>query len=115
MLPGRTPTREESEYMGKVANVGCIICRLYLDLESPAEIHHTEGKTKVGCHFLILPLCERHHRTPGPGYVSRADGKKAFEAAYMSEPDLIIVVRKAVELQQHQTIRAVRGTKHGNT
>jgi len=110
MLAGRAPTAAEKAYLDAVSNLGCIICLLYLNKESPAEIHHTDGKTKEGCHFKILPLCPPHHRWPGNGeYVSRADGKKAFEAAYMPEEDLITVVRKAVELQGQQTIRAVRG------
>lgn len=113
MLLGRTPTAEEDAYMKKVASIGCIICLLYLHVESPAEIHHVEGKTDPGCHFLILPLCMKHHRAEGPskGYVSRADGKKSFEAAYMSEHDLIIVVRRAVELKDEQTYSSLRGKR----
>lgn len=111
MLIGRKPTADEQAYMTAVASIGCIICLLYLQVESPAEIHHVEGRTKPGCHFLILPLCKPHHRDEGPskGFVSRADGKKAFEEAYMLEHDLIIVVRQAVELQQHRTISSLGG------
>lgn len=94
--------------MDAVASIGCIICLLYLYTESPAEIHHTEGKTKEGCHFLILPLCPPHHRHPGNGkYVSRADGKKAFEEAYMPEQDLIIVVRHTVKLRGYHIISSL--------
>jgi hypothetical protein len=100
MLSGRTPTVDEGAYMQAVADLGCIICRIYLHVYSPAEIHHVDGKTKLGCHFRILPLCARHHRITGKGYVSRADGKKAFEAKYMPEEDLIVCVHKAVEIEQ---------------
>lgn len=110
MLPGRAPTAEEQAYMDAVASIGCIICLLYLHLESPAEIHHTEGRTDEGCHFLILPLCPPHHRWPGNGkYVSRADGKKAFEEAYMPEKDLMIVVREAVRLRGFKVISSLTG------
>jgi hypothetical protein len=105
MLPGRAPTVEEKKYMQAVASVGCIICKLWgNNLYSPAEIHHVDGKTKPGCHFRILPLCPGHHRIPGKTWVSRADGKKAFETAYMPEEDLIICTQKAVKLQQENTI-----------
>lgn len=108
MLPGRKPTPEEQQYLDDVAQLGCMICRLYLCLinehASPAEIHHTDGKTKEGCHFKVIPLCDKHHRLTGKGYCSRANGKKAFEDAYMPEEDLIEVTRKAVELRREQTI-----------
>ena len=83
--------------MDRVRELGCICCLLTWDIESPAEIHHTDGKTKPGCHFKVLPLCDRHHRNGGPGYVSRADGKKAFEAAYGTEQELLLIVDQRLE------------------
>lgn len=97
-LAGRKPTEDEARYLDDAASCGCIICVLYFGTESPAEIHHVDGKTKPGCHFKIIPLCAKHHRIPGKGYTSRADGKKAFEAAYMPEEDLIKVTERAVEI-----------------
>jgi hypothetical protein len=115
MLAGRTPTAPEQAYLDAVASLGCIICLLYLHLDSPAEIHHVEGKTDEGCHFLILPLCPPHHRHPGNGkYVSRADGKKLFEETYMPEHDLIIVVRRAVELRGYVTYSGLSGKRWNN-
>jgi hypothetical protein len=105
MLPGRKPTADEARYLDDVASLGCIICLLYLNIkDSPAEIHHVEGKTKEGCHFKVLPLCAGHHRIPGRRHTSRADGKKAFEQAFMPEADLIKVVQKAVKLKRENTI-----------
>lgn len=108
MLSGRKPTEEEQQYMDDVAQGGCIICRLYLgfkeDTITPAEIHHIDGKTKPGCHKKILGLCDKHHRIPGKGYVSRADGKKAFEAAYMPEEDLMVVQQELVKKLRERTI-----------
>jgi hypothetical protein len=108
MLPGRKPTEDEARYLDDVASLGCIICLLYLNIkDSPAEIHHVEGKTKQGCHFKIIPLCAPHHRIPAnalDGYVSRANGKKAFEQAYMPEEDLILLTQEAVKLKRENTI-----------
>jgi hypothetical protein len=105
MLPGRKPTEEEERYLDEVAQLGCIICLLYLSIkDSPSEIHHVDGKTKPGAHFKIIPLCDKHHRNKGKGYVSRANGKIPFEEAYMPEEDLIELTRKAVELRRENTI-----------
>lgn len=114
MLPGRKPTHDEEQWLKRVSSLGCIVCRIYRRQYTPAEIHHIDGKTKEGCHFLTLPLCALHHRHPGKGYVSRADGKKAFEAKYMPEADLLVCVQRAVELEKQRTISTVRGT-NGNT
>jgi hypothetical protein len=104
MLPGRKPTEDEARYLDDVSQLGCIICLLYLKIkDSPSEIHHVEGKTKEGCHFKILPLCDRHHRITGKGYISRANGKKAFEEAYMPEEDLILLTQEAVRLRRENT------------
>jgi hypothetical protein len=110
MLPGRTPTADEARHLQRVTALGCIVCRIYRNQYTPAEPHHMDGKTKPGAHFRILPLCPPHHRIPGKGYVSRADGKKAFEAEYMPEEDLWVCVEKALELEKQNTFRAVRSS-----
>ena len=90
MLKGRTPTKAEREHMDAVCNVGCIVCLEWLGVHSPAEPHHTTGKTKAGAHMLTIPLCPRHHRTPGRGYISRhGNGKAAFEREYATERELL--------------------------
>lgn len=104
-LPGRKPTEEEARYLDDVAQLGCIICLLFLNIKgSPSEIHHPDGKTNPGCHMKAIPLCDKHHRNRGRGYVSRADGKKAFEAAYMPEDDLITLTQEAVRLRRENTV-----------
>lgn len=88
-LHGRTPNSKERAWLNVVSQLGCIVCRVHLGVsDTPAEIHHIEGKTKEGAHFLTLPLCPPHHRLPGEGYVSRADGKPVFEKAYGTEYEL---------------------------
>ena len=49
--------------MGRVVQLGCIVCRLYHGAkDSPAEIHHLDGKTKHNAHYRVIPLCAHHHR-----------------------------------------------------
>lgn len=87
-LHGRTPNTKEKAWLDVVSQLGCIVCREHLGVFSPAEIHHIDGKTKPNAHMLTLPLCPPHHRLPGKGHVSRADGKPVFEKAFGSEFDL---------------------------
>lgn len=109
MLIGRKPTVDEQRHMQRVQALGCIICRIYRRQNTPAEIHHTDGKTKPDAHKKVLPLCPPHHRIPGNGYVSRADGKRAFELEYMPEEDLLVCVDKALELDQELIISSLGG------
>lgn len=97
-LAGRTPTKEEKAHMNRVAALGCIVCWTLWDIYSPCEIHHIDGKTKPGAHLNVLGLCPCHHRLPGKGYVSRADGKKPFEAAYGTEQELKEITAVMLEL-----------------
>ena len=87
-LKGRPPNVKEVAHMNKVAELGCIVChnRGFLN---PAEIHHTEGKTRIGSHFLILPLCFEHHRKGNAKEpISRHPYKRRFEEAYGTEKEL---------------------------
>lgn len=96
MLAGRVPIKEERIWLNRITQVGCIVCRCFLKVESPAEVHHLDGKVKPGAHLRSIPLCPNHHRHPGRGWVSRANGKKAFEEAYLPEEDLLEITQSVV-------------------
>ncbi len=60
-------TRAEGEYLGRVAALGCILCRRMGYGETPAQIHHVregEGGAQRAPHWLAVPLCEPHHTGP---------------------------------------------------
>ena len=103
-MKGRKPTAEEQRYMNKVGELGCIVCRLFHDVyDSPASIHHCEGRTKKGAHFKILPLCAKHHQMPSNTgeWATRHGGGKhcgkyAFEEAYRPESELMEIVERLV-------------------
>lgn len=97
-MKGRSPTADEKRHMSKVADLGCIVCRLFLGEQSPAAIHHTGGKTKQGAHFKVLPLCGPHHQTGGYGVALHA-GKKEFERKYGTEQDLLQKVDELLETE----------------
>ena len=56
--------------------------------QSPAAIHHTDGKTKPEAHFKVLPLCAAHHQHGGYGVALHA-GKAQFESRYGTEEELL--------------------------
>lgn len=52
-------------HMGRVAGIGCILCRHLGMGESPAEVHHIregQGGAQRASDFLTVPLCPEHHR-----------------------------------------------------
>ena len=94
-MKGRTANADEKAWMSKVADLGCIVC-IKNRIESPAEIHHLDGKTKEGAHFHTIGLCPRHHRLADNNpkkWISRhGDGVKAFEKEYGTETELLLRV-----------------------
>ncbi len=45
-MRGRNPTKQEKEWLNKAGEYGCVICKWFLEIESPCSIHHLEGRTK---------------------------------------------------------------------
>jgi len=69
-------------HMGRVAALGCIICRRLGWGETPAQVHHIrtgQGAAQRAGDGLVLPLCPEHHQgaTGLHGL-----GNRAFEARY---------------------------------
>lgn len=82
----------ERQHLGKVAAIGCIICRM------PAEIHHVRtgmGMGQRNTNFNVIPLCHKHHRTGGHGVALHA-GKKTFEAKFGTEKELLEKVNEMI-------------------
>lgn len=68
-LKGRTPTAAERVVMDALGKLPCIAC-LQHGKESPLiSLHHIEGRTKTGAHFLQLPLCDYHHQHAAPATI----------------------------------------------
>ena len=94
-IKGRNPTANESRHMDKVSQLGCIVCYKKGFRFVPAEIHHTEGKTKEDSHFKVLPLCYEHHRGGrGEEPISRHPWKRRFEKEYGTEKELLELVEE---------------------
>lgn len=48
-------------HMGKVAELGCIACRLLGHGETPAAVHHIREGRIARNDWLTIPLCPEHH------------------------------------------------------
>lgn len=60
-------TVSEREYMGRVAAIGCLICRRLGYGLHAAEVHHVrtgQGGAQRASNFLTVPLCPSCHRGP---------------------------------------------------
>ena len=54
-MKSHTPNREEKIWMDQITQIGCIVCLKLWDLQTPAEVHHIQGKTRPGSHLMPLP------------------------------------------------------------
>ena len=88
---GRTATKEEKLWMQSVSELGCIVCRLFLNCYTPCEIHHLHGSRKPKAHLSTIGLCYRHHRegVNNETYVSRHPFKAEFVKRYGTEAYLL--------------------------
>lgn len=88
MRGSKAPSAAARFHMGRVAAIGCIVCRRAGFGETPAEVHHIRTGTGWGraSHFRTLPLCFHHHR--GADGIHTL-GTKAWERRYGSEQDLL--------------------------
>ena len=62
---GEQIERRGRRHMGRVAELGCVLCR-HLGFDgTPAEVHHIrdgQGAAQRASDFLTVPLCPEHHR-----------------------------------------------------
>lgn len=75
-------TIAEKRHMGRVADLGCIICN------SQAQVHHIregQGMSQKASNWLVIPLCPEHHT----GALSVHKTAKQFANIYGSELDLL--------------------------
>ena len=87
------------EYMGRVAALGCALCRMLGLGETPAEVHHRRTGTGAGRRAPddeTAPLCPAHHEGQSGLH---GMGRKAFESAYgVTEMELINRTREMLGL-----------------
>ena len=84
-------TKSEKEYYGKLARLGCILCRQngIKEIEdSPTEIHHIRKFGGKRENAEVIPLCAYHHRLGNSSI--HLLGRKGFLRYWaLSENDLL--------------------------
>ncbi len=90
----KPPTKEESEWMGRVAELGCYIWYHYPKLAEKecggrAEVHHQLGQGRD--HWKVMCLCTNHHsaQTPLPFGYAVHKGTKSFEERYTTQEAMV--------------------------
>lgn len=82
----------EKALWSELAEIGCIACMKDGIYEPDVSIHHIDGRTKEGCHKLVLPLCASHHQEgtgKNPYYIAVHPWKNRFEARFGTQQELL--------------------------
>jgi len=83
------------QWMQKVAELGCILCRRLELGETPACLHHPKTGGKRASNWDVIPLCPYHHQ--GKDGVHGLSRRK-FEAFYgVTEMELLQQVKDLVK------------------
>jgi hypothetical protein len=83
--------KSEKEYLDKLSQFGCVVCKKFYGVYTPTSIHHIRTGMGLGQRNSTencLPLCPNHHQHGGHGVAFHA-GKKAFEQKYGTELELL--------------------------
>lgn len=94
-------TAEEKRLWDRLATeIGCVACMKDGRFNPHVSIHHVDGRTKPGCHKLVLPLCAPHHQhddTDPAGRVGVHPWSSRFEALYGDQRELVALCRELLE------------------
>lgn len=89
----RAVTPAEKLMWDRLAQLGCVACLKDGQFNPHVSIHHVDGRTKPGCHQLVLALCAQHHQhddTDPAGRIGVHPNKARFEARYGSQAELML-------------------------
>lgn len=83
-------TQAERDHMGRVAALGCYLCRHLGYGPTSAQVHHIRagsGMAQRGSSWLTVPLCETHHANSSPDGVHGQ--RRAWKLAQVDEMDAL--------------------------
>ena len=87
----KAATKHEREHMGRIAALGCCVCRNQGEGPTPAAVHHIragQGASQRASNYLTIPLCGIHHQNGGHGVAIHA-GQTTWERMYGTELELL--------------------------
>lgn len=102
-MKGRPPTAEEARFMDAIAALGCVACRKDGWENLDVSVHHIDGRTKPGAHFLVLGLCAGHHQAgtgTNPTLIAVHPDKARFEARYGTQRELLAECIEMLGIQE---------------
>lgn len=91
-MKGKSPSAAQKRFHDMLCHqVGCIACRADGAINDFVSVHHIDGRTKPGAHWLVLPLCAGHHQenTGIPGLIAVHPWKTRFIEQYGQQTDLL--------------------------
>lgn len=100
-MKGRAPTADERRVMDAIGSLPCIACMKDGHVNPVISLHHIDGRTALGAHALVLPLCGPHHQQDDSDPMQRPSvhGRKAtFTARYGTERELLAECLRAAGL-----------------
>lgn len=95
MGPSKTPNKLERKWMQRVAEYGCVACRMEGNFR-PAAVHHLVSGNKRMGHLFTIGLCDPGHHKNGEhlGMISVHPYKARFEAKYGTELELLAKLKE---------------------
>lgn len=91
--------KEQRKHYGRVADLGCSLCRTLGFDGSPCEIHHIRRAGRRDS-APVIGLCREHHR--GDTGI-HGMGRKAFERKYaLTEEDLLQQTEELLNVRPQQ-------------
>jgi hypothetical protein len=95
--------------MDRMGQLPCIACLKDGWTNHVISLHHIDGRTKPGAHFLVLPLCAEHHQQDDSDVRQRISvhGRKAtFQARYGTERELLAECISLITNSEATTVAA---------
>ena len=86
----------------QLARIGCIVCRLYRGVHSPAHIHHLQGLKyramgKKASDMHSIGLCPSHHQYGTKDEPSVHSHPAEFERRFGTQEELLEATNKMIE------------------
>lgn len=94
--PPKTRDKATRAHLTRLAEHGCIACRLLYGTHADAQIHHPRefaGGGERADDWLAIPLCEPHHTGPGGVHGDRAVLR---QLGYTSEAPLLAITLRRI-------------------
>jgi len=93
----RAVTPDEKAMWDRLAQLGGVACMKDGHYNPHVSIHHCDGRTKPGCHGLVLPLCGSHHQDDGSGAIAIHPWKARFEKRYGTQAELMVLCQELLK------------------